>query len=228
TSVFNFGFRILENNPPCFSGLPRELRQSLSTALVMRGSIARTRRLLAQYHHNLTRLDAFVVHHHVRDCVACFLSTEAPRRAWVASSYARSRRASKPRTAPAFSVAATCTAPSRKSEPCGWSARRGCWCGPAGLLGCSSTPSAWGTSPHPVVPLPRPTPARPETPGRARSGLGDSLLGESPWGCRTASRSGQRTVAGCSTRASIPASVSSCHDPTRSSSLAVSRSSTDV
>src|SRR5271157_4895400 len=33
-------------------------------------------RLLAQYHHNLTRLDAFVVDHHVRDCVACFLSTE--------------------------------------------------------------------------------------------------------------------------------------------------------
>src|SRR5208283_587887 len=150
-----------------------------------RGESTGLSRLLAQHHHNLTRLDAFVVHHHVRDCVACFLSTEAPRRAWVASSYARSRRASKPRTAPAFSVAATCTAPSRKSEPCGWSARRGCWCGPAGLLGCSSTPSAWGTSPHPVVPLPRPTPARPETPGRARSGLGDSLLGESPWGCRT-------------------------------------------
>src|SRR5271165_6985911 len=77
-------------------------------------------RLLAQYHHNLTRPDAFVVHHHVRNCVACFLSTEAPRWAWVASSYPRSRRASKPRTAPASSVAATCTAPSRKSEPCGW------------------------------------------------------------------------------------------------------------
>src|SRR5262249_29655444 len=81
--------------------------------------------LLAEHHREFTRPGAVVVQDQVRDCAACGFATGARRRATPICP--RSHGASIPRTAPASFVVATCTALSRRPDPCGWSARRGCW-----------------------------------------------------------------------------------------------------
>src|SRR5512142_2314023 len=111
------------------------------------------RRLLAEHHRTLTRPGVVFSSRSPPWLALSALSDPSPSPGrWFVPS--KCRPASTPRISPTSAVDATCTAPSPATGTSGWSAPRGCWSGPDGSPGHSSTPSTWGTSPHRVAPSP--------------------------------------------------------------------------
>src|SRR5512135_2956258 len=110
-------------------------------------------RLLAEHHRTLTRPGVVFSSRSPSWLALSALSDPSPSPGrWFVPS--KCRPASTPRISPTSVVDATCTAPSPGTGTSGWSAPRGCWSAPDGSPGHSSTPSAWGTSPHRVAPSP--------------------------------------------------------------------------
>src|SRR5271166_3323616 len=62
----------------------------------------------------------------------CLISVDRSRGPWGIPTPSRLRPASAPQTVPESDGAATCTAPSPRSETCGWFAPHGYWSGLAG------------------------------------------------------------------------------------------------
>src|SRR5271166_5743890 len=84
-------------------------------------------RLLTDLHQIITRLDVMLVWLGVAPCRVCRVLSDRPLVPLGVPSRSRRRRVSGPRTGPASFDAATCTAPSPRSETYGWSAPHDCW-----------------------------------------------------------------------------------------------------
>src|SRR5271165_1026574 len=93
----------------------------------LRQLLARTGRLLTDLHQIITRLDVMLVWLGVAPCRVCRVLSDRPLVPLGVPSRSRRRRVSGPRTGPASFDAATCTAPSPRSETYGWSAPHDCW-----------------------------------------------------------------------------------------------------